>query len=52
MVAYGFYDVTLVDMLDATGPPVTMGDLGQLRWQWPVSVVSGMAMRHTELELM
>ena len=34
------------------GRPVTVGDLDQLRRQWPVSVVSGMAMRQTELELM
>ena len=51
-MACGFHDVTLVDMLDAAGPPVIVGDLGQLRRQWPVAVVSGMAMRQTELELM
>ena len=51
-MACGFHDVTLGDMLDTSGPPITMGDLGQLRWQWPVSIVSGMAHRQTELELM
>ena len=46
--ASGFHDNTLVDMADVAGPPVSVGDLGLLRWQWPVSVVSGMSQRQTE----
>ena len=30
VVACGFHDVTLVEMLDAAGPPVPVGVLGQL----------------------
>ena len=46
VVACGFHDATLVDMLDTA---VTVGDLGQLQWQWPVSIVSGMAQRQTDV---
>ena len=50
--ASGFHDVTLMDMADAGRPPVSVGDLGMLRRQWPVSVVAGMSQRQTELDLM
>ena len=50
--ASGFHDVTLVNMADAARPPVSVGDLGLLRRQWPVSIVAGMSLRQTELELM
>ena len=46
----GFHDVALVDMANAIGPTVPVGDLGLLRRQWPVLVFSGMSrrqLRHT-----
>ena len=51
-MASGFHDIILADMADAAGPLVSLGDLGLLRRQWLVSVVSGMSQRQTELELM
>ena len=50
--ASGFHDVTLVDMADVAGPPISVGDLGLLRRQFLLSVVTGMSRRQTELELM
>ena len=50
--ASDFHDVILVDMADTSGPPVSVGDLGMLRRQWPVSVLAGMSQRQTKLELM
>ena len=47
-----FHDVTLIDMANADGPVVPMGDLCLLRHQWPLSVVSGMTRKQTDLELM
>ena len=41
----GFHDVTLLDMAEAVGPAVPVGDLTILRRQWPLSVVSGMSRR-------
>ena len=49
MVDSGFHDVSLAD---AVGPPVPVGDLILLRRQWSVSVVSGMARKQMELELL
>ena len=37
----GFHDVILLDMVEAVGSAVLMGDLTLLRLQWPLSVVSG-----------
>ena len=39
----GFHDVTLLDMGDVEGPDVSVADLSILRLQWPLPVVSGMA---------
>ena len=52
MTDHGFHDVTLLDMADAVGPVVPLGDLWLLRRQWPLSVVSGMSRKQTDLELM
>ena len=49
---WGFHDVTLVDMAGATRPSVSKEELSTLRRQWPVSLVSGMSKRQTDLELM
>ena len=49
---HGFLYVTLLDMADAVGPVVPVGDLWLLRRQWPLSVVSGMSRKQTDLELM
>ena len=48
----GFHDVTLLDMADAVGRVVPVGDLCLLRRQWPLLVVSGMTRKQTDLELM
>ena len=48
----GFHDVTLIDMANADGPVVHVGDLCLLRRQWPLSVVSGMTRKQMDLELM
>ena len=48
----GFHDVTLLDMAEAVGPAVPMGDLTLLRRQWPLSVLSGMSWKQTDMELM
>ena len=49
---WGFHNATLVDMAGATGPSVSKEELSALRRQWPVSVVTGMSKRQTDLELM
>ena len=49
---WGFHDATLVDMAGATGPSVSKEELSALRRQWPISVVTGMSKRQTDLELM
>ena len=46
-----FHDVTLIDMADMDGPVVPVGDLCLLLRQWPLSVVSGMSRKQTDLEL-
>ena len=51
MADRGFHDVTLLDMAEVVGPAVPVGDLTILQWQWPLSVVSGMSQRQTDLEL-
>ena len=51
-VPWGFHDVILVDMAGATWPSISKNELSTLRRQWPVSLVSGMSKRQTELELM
>ena len=48
----GFLYVTLLDMADAVRPVVPVGDLWLLRRQWPLSVLSGMSRKQTDLELM
>ena len=48
----GFLDVTLLDMAEAVGPALSVGDFTILRRQWPLSVVSGMPWRQTDLELL
>ena len=48
----GFHDVTLVEMANADGPVVPVGDLCLLRRQWSLSVVSGATRKQTDLELM
>ena len=47
---WGFHDVTLLDMGDVDGPDISVGDLSILHLQWPVAVVSGMALQQQELE--
>ena len=47
----GFHHVMLIDMADADGPVVPVGDLCLLRRRWPLSVVSGMSRKQTDLEL-
>ena len=48
----GFHDVTLVDLTGVSGLPVSMGEMGDLRRQWPTSLLTGMTRRQTDLELM
>ena len=48
----GFHDVTLLDMPEAVGPAVPMEDLSLLRGLWPISVLSGMSRKQTDLELL
>ena len=45
----GFHDVTLLDMADALGPTVPVGDLCLLQRQWPVLVLSDMSRNQMEL---
>ena len=52
VVDRGFHDVTLIDMDQADEPVVPVEELGLLRRQWPMSVVSGIAEKQAELELM
>ena len=46
---HGFHDVMLVDMVDADAPVVPVADVCLLRRQWPLSVVSCMSPRQTDL---
>ena len=46
----GFHDITLVDMTGPTGPTVSMGEMSNLRRQWPTSLLTGMTRRQTDLE--
>ena len=48
----GFHDVTLLDMVDAVEPVVSVGDLGLLRRQWPVVVLSSMSRQQLDYEKM
>ena len=48
----GFHDVTLLDMAEAVGPAVPVGDLTLLRRQWILLVLSGMSWKQTDLELL
>ena len=48
----GFHDVTLLDMADAVKPIVPVGDLGLLRRQWPVAVLSSMSRQQLDYEKM
>ena len=48
----GFHDVTLLDMADAVKPVVPVGDLGLLRRQWPVAVLSSMLRQQLDYEKM
>ena len=45
-----FHNVTLLDMAEAVEPAVPVEDLSLLRRQWPISVLSGMSRKQTDLE--
>ena len=47
----GFHDVTLLDMAEAVGPAVPMGELTLLRRQWRLAVLSGMSRIHVASRL-
>ena len=47
----GFHDDTLVDMTGETGPTVSVGEMCNLRRQWPTSLLTGMTRRQTGLAL-
>ena len=47
----GFHDITLVDMTGVSVPTVSMGEVSNLRRQWPTSLLMGMTRRQTNLDL-
>ena len=49
---WGFHDATIVDMAGATRSFISKEELSALRRHWPISVVTRMSKRQTDLELM
>ena len=48
--ARGFHDIMLVNMNGETGPTVSMGQMSNLRRQWPTSLLTGITPRQTDLQ--